>query len=377
MKVFSGSGSVDLKEFVASDILSVAEEKAELSASLSEKIEESRKIFLVIGRGISSELADALAEKCGDKLSVIALADKGALTDAKYSDKILNINPSDINDYKYFGVTNAKTPVLIHKSVTECDTVIALAETDYDSLRGFRGVPGLIFPHLGPNKSRSAFWKGGLDFSSRSKSPLCSIGISKGNPLDKDIKEAIVSLSGSVSLFGINLVSASGKSVDAFCGDMLLSYVRSCEAYDVYNAFEIDKLMDGIVLETDKTCLQGILSDIEASVSGLMRGGRLLIRASKASFFGSVEFRGFFDINSLEDVFDKMRDTEFVKDAYDAFLLKKLCSIYHIGIISPLERGDVIQCGLNPIDESGTDEFLKNCSNTGKINNAARFTISR
>lgn len=376
MKIFSGSGSVDLTEFEASDILSAAEEKAELSASLSEKIEESRKILLVLGRGIEANLGKALVEKCGDKLCFIALADKGVLADAKYSDKILNINPSDITDYKYFGVTNAKTPVLMHKSIIECDTVIGLADIGYDGLSGFKGVPGLIFPHLAPNKSRNAFWRGALDFSSRSKSSLCSIGVTKGNPLDKDIKEAIVSLSGSVSLFGINLVSAGGRRVGAFCGDMLLSYVRSCESYDSYNAFEIDSLMDGLVLETNKTCLQGILGDIEASVSGLMSGGRLLVRAPKTSFFGSAEFREFFNINSLEDVFDKARDTEFVKDAYDSFLLKKICSLYNIGIISPLERSDVIQCGMNPTDESGADEFLKNCSNTGKINNAARFTIS-
>lgn len=376
MKIFSDTGSFGSIELETADILTAAEEEAELSPSLSERIEESKRIFVVAGRGIRGDLLEAVLEKCGEKLYSTLVSDGNLFIDVKYADKMLDICQATIDDYRYFGVTNAKTPLLIHKVLTECDSVIVLADIGYDSLCGFSGVPGLIFPHLSATKSKNTFWRHALDLSTREKLSLCSLGVTFGNPLDKDIKEAVVSCSAGVSFFGINIVSVGLKTVDVFCGDPLLSYVHACEAYDKCNSFKIEKPMDGLILETYKTCLQGIVSDIEASVSGLIKGGRLLIKAPRMDCFGSSEFRGFFDIPGLEDIFDKVAETEFVKDTYDAFRLKKICSLYHLAVISPLEKQDIVQCGMNLVGEGGADEFLKNCSNTGKINNAARFTIN-
>lgn len=372
MVLFSKIPDIDMS---VGDILSIAETDASLSPPLSHIIIEANRVLVVSGFGVSSALLEAVLEKCGDKLGGIIVFEDGLLVNEKYSDKIITLNPSNFEDYKYFGVTNGKTPILLHKCVLEHDAGIVLSGIHYDGLSGFAGAPSLVFPGLAAEKSADALLLKGLAFDLVAKTDLCRSGITKNNPLDKEIKEAIVTSSAGMVWFGINLLSKNGKTYGATCGDLLLSYVLAQKIYDEYNAFEVDKLFDGMVLEISGKNLQKSISVIEAVTGGLMKGGRLLIKAPHMDVFGSGSFRNFFDMTSIEDIYKNMVSKAGFNDPYDASVLKKICMNYHVSIESKLDSGDVIQSGLNPLAEGGGEKFLQNCSNTGKIIDAARFTI--
>lgn len=357
------------------DILNVAETDANLSPSLSHVIMEANKVLVVAGFGVSHALLDAVLERCGEKLGGIVIFEEGLSVAEKYLDKIIILNPSNFEDYKYFGVTNGKTPILLHKCILEHDAGVVLSETAYDGLSGFTGAPNLVFPGLAAEKSSDALLLKGLAFDLAAKTDLCRSGVTKNNPIDKEIKEAVVTSSAGMVWFGINLLSKKGKTYGVTTGDLLLSYVLAQKIYDEYCAFEIDKLFDGMALEISGNNLQKSVSIIETATEGLMKGGRLLISAPDMNVFGSNSFRKFFDMTTLEDIYKNIGSEAGFNHPYDASVLKRICMNYHVSIESKLDKGDVIQCGLNPLAEGDSENFLKNCSNIGKIIDAARFII--
>lgn len=359
----------------AAEILNVAETSAELSPPLSLVIADAERVLVVAGAGVERKLLEGVFQKCGDKLGKVVVFGEASFGE-EYFDKILEPDPSVIDDYKYFGATNGKTPILLHNEILNHDAAIVLGEISYDGLSGFSGGPNLIFPMLSPEKSSVRLFSLGLDFEKRCKRENCNAGHTSDNPIDSDIKEAIVTSSSGMNWFGINILKGRKGVYAATAGDLLFSYVSAQKIFDEYNLIAIDEPFDGIILEISAENLLDCLSLIESALGGLIKGGRMLICADNMNEFGPSDFRSFFNETSLENIFDKIGENSF-SNPYGAFLLKKACSQYHIAIDAPLAREDLIQCGLNPLKKEAAGDFFKNCSNVGKIFNAARFTINK
>lgn len=359
------------KPMTDSDISAALENDITLSASFKDSIRSAKKVLFLVSADLPNDIFSTIIDHsgCAD-FSIAVIGGDADHIKTSFSTDFIAIDPSDINKYDFFGTTKVKTPIFLHKSYLAHDLIVTISITKYDNILGFSGGKSLIFPGLAPDKSKSRLFANILDDTIFDKSAYSHAGAIQLNPANTDIMEAVMVARSETDWFAVNIIIDDKYNiVDLRCGDLFMSHLESCNIYDSLHRANIDTLFDGLVVEM-KGCLQDNIELLENASASVKPGGRILISGGGLKSFGNQKFRKTFDTNAPEDIFRELTES-FSYSKYLAFRLKKLAKTYHIAIESTLDSADIRQCGLNPLIE---DDFLKNCGNVGRINDAIRFT---
>lgn len=342
------------------DVVEIINNKQILSPSYAETIKAGKKILFVIDKDVPKNLIDALLSEVGSKEYKI-------ITPFQYNAK----------KYDFFGITKGHVPVLIDEEFLLHDTVIAVSFVKYHHLLGYTGGKNLIFTGLAPEKSLNSLYKKSLDNNTKRKSVFCRAGVMQNNMADSQCLDAAMIIRQNTYYFGINLIGdIDNNIVDVTCGDLFMAHIKGAEIFSSIYPLQSDSYGTGKVLTLGNSSLQEEVSLIDEATIGLQKGGRLFIDGSNLKSIGSEKFIETFYTNSLDDIFNKLID-DFSVDMFYSFLLKDICSMYHLAIVSDLDANILRQSGLNIISSQEKNNFLKDCNNVCEVFNANGFTANR
>ena len=342
------------------DIIEAINNNPILSPTFTETVNESKKILLIIDKEVPQNIVDSLIDKIGNKEYKI-------ITPFEYNAK----------KYDFFGITKGHTPVLIDEEFLKHDTVIVVSFVKYHYLLGYTGGKNLIFTGISSEKSRNSLYKKAIDFDNCCVNEYCKTGNIKNNIIDSQCLDATMIIRQNAYYFAINLIGDIDNNViDVTCGDLFMSHNKACEIFSSIYPLSKENSATGRVLVLDNSSLQNQINIISQSLIGLEKGSRLFIDARKVEEIGSKEFVEALYIGNVDEICNKMRD-EFNIDMMTAFIIKDIARKYHIAVSSNLDKGILIQAGLNNIDIEEKGVFLKDCNNVSEVFNANGFTANR
>lgn len=241
-------------------------------------------VLFIIDKSFAEETAADLlgymigvAEKGGKKIGLIDLSSSAAVAE-KYADKLISREPENMNAHAFYGVTKARTPVMLHKAYLEHDLIVAAGRVAYDTLIGYTGGCSLIFPALAPVKSLVRNNLAALDFSGGLLNPYVKARETTRNPLNRDRVDAVMITRSGRTLFGVNLLADDeGALTGLVCGDLFMAHRKACEILDEVSLIDAEKPHSSVVASCPNLSIDGLLDLVQNLSEICAEGGDMVI----------------------------------------------------------------------------------------------------
>ncbi len=356
------------KALATADVIASLNEPTEYSEGLSDFIHSATSIMVIIDGTTPSELAEHVLKSCGSKLKyVVPSSMRGHEVLINYTDKIIDINREDINQYNYYGVTSVKVPVLLHKSIMDCNAVIVLSGVRYDAFVGYTGGVANVVVALSAKRCIERLAKLGADALTDTTSKL--------KPIDKALREVVLTASAKVSWFGINYAQDNeGNIVDTSAGDIFISHIKLTDRLNEILDINIGKKYDCVMFETDTKYMEMLVYQIANATKLLKDGCRLLVSAKNVSAFMVPTIMKYLNM-SLPEVYEALQ-TDGGREALFAYHARSIGERFHIAIDTASQMKEpIVKCAWNNIDEKDYAEFVKNCNNTIDLTEVINYAI--
>ena len=338
------------------------ENNAFMTDSFTEVVKNAKNIMLITTALINDNIYEYIDSVCGGKLKTII----GMDVPNKYKDKVMEIDYHNIDDFEFFGANAGRAPVLFHKSIYDHDLIITVSGVFLCPVGGYAGTISTLFTSLSAAKSTASVLQNALNDSVNRMTQLHS-GVTIRNPVYESMREGIITAGRVMNHFAIN-ITHDYRFADIrgqiYAGDLLISQIEAQNKITAFYTRETEKpSLDGLRIEINY--FQNIIyliSIIEVVCRKVKLGGRLLVVVDDIDTFGNDIFKEILNTSSLQDIINNMNEYNYM-ESFFAYILKYYASIFHIGITSDEKiNKDLIQAGLNPIEESDYDDFLKNCN---------------
>jgi hypothetical protein len=306
------------------------------SDSFKANLDSCSSVLFVVDKSFAEKTAFSLleymiatAEESGKKIGLIDLSESSVIEE-RFGDKIIKRDPEDIDAHAFYGITKAKTPVMLHKAYLEHELIVAAGRVVYSTLTGYTGGCSIVFPSLAPVKSLVRNNLTALDFTTTDLThPSVKSGEISRNPMYRDRVDAVMITRVGRTLFGVNvLADDEGQLTGLVCGDLFMAHHKACAMLDEANMLKTNIGNGSIVAYVDKLNAE-ILSDTLLNLSEIaIEGGDIYIISDK------------FDLDKI-DIF------LLSEDELKAKISEGACGIYYkaLRLKQSLERFYVSLCG--------------------------------
>jgi lactate racemase len=211
--------------------------------------------------------------------------------------KTLDHRPRDISRITRLGETSIGIPVELNSALVENKHVILIGGITFHYFAGFTGGRKLICPGLASSKTTSATHKLAFDCDRLIRREGVGTALLDGNPVHEAFVEAASKVD--VSFCISTIVNDDGELTDLYCGELIGSHRRACDAYSAAHTVNIAEKRDLVIascggLPYDINLIQAHKT-IEAASHACRDGGTLLILAECREGLGRADFLKWFD----------------------------------------------------------------------------------
>ena len=387
---------INKKPLSADEIFNVFENNSIYSNSLTEMINNSKRILIIlpdITRKSGAEyLLDRLMkliEDAGKDFSFIFATGthrfmtedekKSVLTENiynKYSNKIITHDPDNIENHIFYGKTKRNTLIMINKAYREHDLIIPIASVSYHYFAGFGGGRKMIIPGIAARKTALMNHKLVLNGYTKTRDDKAVTGNLKYNPVHDDIVEAVMIARVHCDFYAINtILNDDGKIIDVTGGDLFLSHIEATGKLRNYTSLKLESKYDALIVSCggypkDINMVQAQKS-LDRATFAIKEGGKIIFFAECADGYGNKYFEDFFDIKTSKEMFNIIFD-DYQINRQTAYNLKTHLENYEVYLYSSFSEEDCNRMGFKYLkDISAVSEILKNEKNVGVIPFAA------
>jgi nickel-dependent lactate racemase len=265
--------------------------------------------------------------------------------------RILEHDARNAAELKYFGKTDAGTPVWLNKHVVGPRNLIVLGTVVHHYFAGFGGGPKMIMPGCAGYETIRANHALTIDPVSRDIHPGCRCGSVAGNPLQLDITDTLQMANVRISAAFTAILNNDGDIIDLFCGDINQTHMAACEAVDGLYRADIEKPADLVIASCggfpkDINLIQAHKT-IYNAFHAVKPGGVLIILAECSQGIGSQTFMDYFNDGS-EEMIDRLL-TNYTLNGTTALSISQKCKNAKVILISSLDETTVRHIGMIPV----------------------------
>ncbi|MCC6327318.1 MAG: nickel-dependent lactate racemase [Acidobacteria bacterium] len=211
--------------------------------------------------------------------------------------KTLDHRPRDIARITRLGETSTGIPVELNTALVETDHVILIGAVAFHYFAGFTGGRKLICPGLGSSRTVSGTHKLAFDCDNLGRRKGVGTGLLDGNPVHEAFVEAASKVN---TAFCINtIVNDEGALTGVYCGDLIESHRKACDAYAAAHTVDIAEKRDLVIascggLPYDIDLIQAHKT-IEAASHACRDGGTLVVLAQCGEGLGRADLLNWFE----------------------------------------------------------------------------------
>ncbi|MCX8084746.1 MAG: nickel-dependent lactate racemase [Calditerrivibrio sp.] len=276
----------------------------------------------------------------------------------KYSHKIIDHNPDDVDSHFYFGKTRNNTPILINNAYLKADTIIPIGSVSYHYFAGFGGGRKLIIPGIAARKTALHNHKLVLDEENRCKNRFATTANLKNNPVHNDLVEAIMIARRGKTFFSINtILNDNNEIIDLTCGDLFTAHIEACEKLKQYTSIRVGEKYNNVIVSAggfpkDINMVQAQKS-LDRITNIVKDGGNIFFFAECKDGYGNEHFKNFFDLPSSKEMFNRLL-FDYQINRQTAYNLRSITERFNCYLFSGFNEEDTKRMGfikLKSIDE--------------------------
>jgi nickel-dependent lactate racemase len=247
------------------------------------------------------------------------------------------------------GTTSCGTPVLLSRSLMECDRIVLTGTISFHYFAGFGGGRKALVPGCAGRKTAEATHFRIFRTDGPGKHPLARPGILAGNPVHQDILEAV---SMAPPSFLVNtLLTPEKKLFDAVTGHWQKAHEEGCARYAKVYRVRIPWKYPLVIASAggfpkDINFIQSHKA-MDQAFAALEGEGALILLAECPEGFGSPHFFPWFRFPDPEEMERELRANYQIygQTAHAAFVKANACRVI---LISSLRPEDVERMGMTP-----------------------------
>lgn len=286
----------------------------------------------------------------------------------------LELDKADYDNYKYFGSSFIRAPILLHNIICEYDLTVPISPTYFTLTSGIYSSATLFLSSLSSAKTMAALYKNMVEDNIEDLSKLIDTSIQ--NLIQQLERDVFITSSKETTVFAMNLLSAS-LSKDGnemlFSGDLLLSkeearkHLKPILETVIIEKSKVDNgKYNGlrILIEDEELNSNRLFSIIAFACNESLKGARVELDFSFAKLaqndmLFNDDFKEIFYNNTISDIFSNFMLDNSPLLLY-AILIKYFSLNYHIAFfdtesdINDELNITLVQIGLNILEDNSS-----------------------
>lgn len=263
---------------------------------------------------------------------------------------IRNHDAYDERGNVFLGASACGTDVWLDRAYVEADKRIVLGFIEPHFFAGFSGGPKGVAPGVAGIETIYRLHRSNLIAD-----PLCTWGVLDGNPLQREVREAVALCPPD---FLVNVTLNGEKAISGFyVGNYLEAHRRGCAGAKAASMAPVEKpfqvaLTSNSGFPLDQNLYQAV-KGMSAAARIVEDGGAVLV-ASECSD-GVPDHGNFAELMRTgvgpRDVMQAVYDREPVLDQWQAQTLAAILERVEVGVYSRMDRADIEACKLAAVDD--------------------------
>jgi len=271
---------------------------------------------------------------------------------------IVNHDAEDEDSLVYLGKTSFGTPVYLNKLVAESDLTVLTGLIEPHFFAGYSGGRKTILPGVAGRES--IFHNHSFKMISH---PLSRYGILEGNPIHEDMIEAAKMIK---RTFLVNVVIDKNHGVaGVFAGDTFKAHVKGVKFLDEHVKVDAPSRADIVITSNGGYPLD---RDLYQAVKGMATGelvaernGVVVIFAECIDGIGKGHeffYRLMAEAKSPDEVLEKIRREEPIKDQWEAQILAQILKNMHVILVTKNIKPSLVE-EMHMIPASSPEEAIR------------------
>lgn len=251
------------------------------------------------------------------------------------------------------GETSQGVPVAVNRLLTEGSLVISTGAVNYHYFAGYGGGRKSIVPGCAAYDTICANHR--LTLSAEAGfliNMFCDDGVLDENPVHEAALEAAQMVP---NVFLLNVVlNPSGEICGVFAGDLDAAHRKACAMVDRIYRVTAAGPFDIVIASCggfphDRNVIQ-MHKGIHHAAQIVEKGGDLVICGEARDGLGSETFAQWFDIDSLEEMAEQIREN-YTLNAHTAYAMRQKAARIKIHLKSLIADDFVSKMGLTPVED--------------------------
>ena len=259
--------------------------------------------------------------------------------------EVLNHDAEDERSLVYVGKTSFGTEVYVNRLVLNSDLVVMTGLIEPHFFAGYSGGRKSILPGVA---GRETIYQ---NHSYRMIAhPKSRCGVLEGNPIHEDMVEASkASVKGRGYLLNV-VIDKEGRIINAFAGDVFEAHREGVKFLDRIVKMKVPKVAD-IALTTnggyplDRDLYQAVKGMATGSIA-VREGGVIIVLSECRDGIGrghELFYRLMAEARSPEEVLERIRREEPIKDQWEAQILAQILTKRHVILVTKNIEHSVIE----------------------------------